>query len=180
MKKVKTILFSIVCLMAACFAAVVLLNMRNDKYDKLPDADRQALLELETYMKAEQVTPVWQDFSLYDKTFVTINKSDKTVYLVNPEKEPKGIFVRRIKMPSDSGLRCAKESAIKKPSMILQKNMWEYRHPGSWDMIKELCILQIRQMYLFLQLCPMWRQGLSAGISWQTPFLTVQEQLSVS
>lgn len=112
MKKVKTILFSIVCLMTACFVAVVLLNMRNDKYDKLPDADRQALLELETYMKAEQVTPVWQDFSLYDKTFVTINKSDKTVYLVNPEKEPKGIFVRRIKMPSDSGLSVYRISPV--------------------------------------------------------------------
>lgn len=112
MKKVKIIFFSIMCLMAVCFAAAILLNMRNDTYDQLPDADRQALRELETYMKAEQVTPVWQDFSMYDKTLVTINKSDKTVYLVNPEKKPKGIFVRRIEMLSDSTLSVYRISPI--------------------------------------------------------------------
>lgn len=57
--------------MAACFAAVVLLNMRNDKYDKLPDADRQALLELETYMKAELLE---KEYVLLDEIWTQMRK----------------------------------------------------------------------------------------------------------
>lgn len=104
MKKIKIIFISIVCLLAAGIGAAVFFNMRNTTYEKLPDADRQALLELDTYIKSEKNIPVWQDFSLHDKTITVVNKSDNTIYLINPKKTPKGIFAHKISMPSESDL----------------------------------------------------------------------------
>ena len=91
---------------------VILSNRLQTNYDDLSEIDKQILTEYDTLYKSSLEKEIWKDYSLSDKTILTINQHFGNAYLINPKTPINSMLAAEIKMPKDSDIKVYRISIL--------------------------------------------------------------------
>ena len=116
-KKVKVSLMCIIGIIIIGIVVTISSNHFNANYDNLSEADQKILMEFDKYSKSNSESPIWKDFDLEDKTILSIDKSTKKAFLINPKNDVSNIFTKKINMPENSAITVYRISALA-PQML--------------------------------------------------------------
>ena len=115
-------------------------NKTNSMYENLDDIDKMMLSEIDDYCQANETEPIWPDYDLHKKTVLAIKGRFGGAYIINPQKELKGIFVKKIDMPEDFSINVYR-IAFAEPKLI------KYRLNGNFNIFEKTYNLFGNEIY---------------------------------
>lgn len=140
-RKPRTILFvGIVAIIILIAAVSVIKNKTNFEYGNLDDIDKAMLSEINAYCQANETNPIWPNYDLHKKTIFAIKGRLGEGYIINPQKEIKGAFVKKIDMPEDFSIEVYRIAAVE-PKLI------RYRVNGNFNIFEKTYKLFGNEIY---------------------------------
>ena len=126
-KLIKTIV--IFGFLAVIYSVLLACNDRDTGYETFNQTDRVILSELDEYFKADAECPIWPDYDLASKTIAAVNGRWGMAYLVNPAKEPHGLFASEVELPKDYDVQVYRVSAFA-PQMLAFRGLESFNTEG--------------------------------------------------
>ena len=116
-------------------------NRLRANYSQLNAADQAVLSEYNLFCSNERSSPLWEGFSLSDKTIVLMPRASMSVYLVNPTHEINNIFAKQLTLPDTFSLgKVYRISAVLPP-------IWKMKASGNFNTVGESCSLFGDEIY---------------------------------
>lgn len=139
-KKGKIIVGAVLSIIVVGISYIGIENQFHSDYGQLDEADQYILDEINKYVEDTEEKDIWEDFDLGDKTLLALEDSFGSAYLINPEKEVRSIFAKKITMPSDYKIEAYRIAAIE-PQLL------QFRWEGNFNTSGEKYILYGNEVF---------------------------------
>ncbi len=117
-------------ILLAVFCVIVIGNRFRAEYNDLNKTDQFILKELDAYCRQTKESDVWQGFQLGDKAVAALGDSFGSIYLINPQKEVRSPFAKKIKMPDGYAIEVYRIAAVN-PQLL------QFRLDGNFNSLEE-------------------------------------------
>jgi hypothetical protein len=140
MKKGKYPLIVIAAILIVLLGMMTANRLRAD-YSQLNATDQAVLSEYDLFCSKERDSPLWQGFSLSDKTIVLMPRDSLSVYLVNPGHEINNVFAKKLTLPDTFSLEKVYRISALLPSI------WKMKASGNFNTVGEIYSLFGDEIY---------------------------------